>query len=191
MHKDVKSLLVNSSSEMGSLFYINFMTNNKITIYQHINKINGLKYSGQTSKSIEERAGKNGCLYQKSKYFGPAIKEFGWNNFDHVICKIVYTKEEANYWEAYYTKNTLWPNGYNVALVKSHKPHNEKKKCYTNGLVNKYASKCPEGFWEGSTQIRTKYSKQEWQKKAAELYSENNLGLTWNQFQKHIREKSN
>lgn len=84
------------------------------SIYIHINKTNGLKYVGQTCQNPTVRWGKNGIGYQR-QYFYEAIREFGWDNFDHIILEQHLTSQQANerekYWIQYY--NTLYPNGYN------------------------------------------------------------------------------
>ena len=54
-------------------------------IYMHKNKINGKVYIGQTSKSLDERCGKNGSGYIGCIRFYNAIQKYGWNNFEHEI----------------------------------------------------------------------------------------------------------
>ena len=50
-------------------------------IYCYTNKINDKKYIGQTTKTIEIRAGKNGIGYDRRYKFGKAIAKYGWDNF--------------------------------------------------------------------------------------------------------------
>ena len=89
----------------------------KYCIYVHINKINGLKYVGQTSLQPEERWGKNGIGYSK-QYFYNAIQKYGWDNFDHIILERNLSSDEADkreqFWISYY--NSIKPNGYNISL---------------------------------------------------------------------------
>lgn len=50
-------------------------------IYCYTNKINGKKYVGQTTKTITERAGKNGVNYKTEWLFWRAIQKYGWSAF--------------------------------------------------------------------------------------------------------------
>lgn len=59
-------------------------------VYVHVNKVNGKKYFGITSRSLEKRFGSNGRNYtQKNKgtktYFELAINKYGWNGFEHIL----------------------------------------------------------------------------------------------------------
>ena len=75
-----------------------------------------MSYIGQTSESLEKRAGgKRGQHYHCCKYFGPAIQEFGWGNFESEILTETEDPEYADLLEWFYTIefNTQWPNGYN------------------------------------------------------------------------------
>lgn len=87
-------------------------------IYKHTNKINGKSYIGQTIKSIDERAGRDGKNYEGSNEFCSAIKEYGWDNFEHTILQEnIATQEEADtqerYWIKYYD---TFKHGYNLTL---------------------------------------------------------------------------
>lgn len=80
----------------------------KYLIYQHINKINGKIYIGQTKCLNPNDRWRNGTHYEHT-YFGKAIKKYGWENFDHIILEEVYGVENANireqYWIAFYQSN--------------------------------------------------------------------------------------
>jgi group I intron endonuclease len=54
-------------------------------VYIHINKINGKRYIGITSRIPEKRWGKNGIGYKRHPYFWNAIQKYGWDNFLHII----------------------------------------------------------------------------------------------------------
>ena len=80
-------------------------------------------YIGQTSRTIEERAGKNGYQYivhKKNKYkqnlIAEAILKYGWDNFTKEVLYQGLTKNEANILEIetinYYRKKT---ECYNIA----------------------------------------------------------------------------
>lgn len=87
-------------------------------IYKHTNKINGKSYIGQTKKSMYERAGMNGEAYASCSEFYGAIREYGWDNFEHtVLQENIATREEADTQERYWIKfyNTF-ERGYNLTL---------------------------------------------------------------------------
>ena len=67
---------------------------NKLYVYQ--NQVNGKVYIGQTTTTLEERAGKNGIKYKKCARFFSAIKHHGWHNFFPYVIAISETVEEMN-----------------------------------------------------------------------------------------------
>lgn len=69
-------------------------------VYMHVNKTNGKKYVGITSKKPEYRWGRCGNSYFQNKHFFNAIQKYGWDGFDHIILANGLTKEEACRWEA-------------------------------------------------------------------------------------------
>ena len=86
------------------------------TLYCHVNKANGKKYVGITSKKPQERWGR-GSGYAGQR-FGSAIKKYGWDGFDHIILKVGMTKvdaekEEKRLISAWKSNNVAF--GYNVA----------------------------------------------------------------------------
>ena len=54
-------------------------------VYEHKNKINGMRYIGITSCSPDKRWGKNGSHYKKNTHFWNAIQKYGWDGFEHNI----------------------------------------------------------------------------------------------------------
>lgn len=91
------------------------------SVYIHTNKINGMKYVGCTGIDPQKRW-KYGYGYSngQTKFFN-AIKEFGWNNFDHEIIKTNLSKEEALELEEKLIKeNNIVENGYNSAFGGKH-----------------------------------------------------------------------
>lgn len=56
------------------------------TVYEHINRINNKRYFGITSQDPKNRWGR-GSTYKGCVYFYNAIKEYGWDTFDHIIIK--------------------------------------------------------------------------------------------------------
>lgn len=112
----------------------------KYIVYLHKNKINNKVYIGQTSKTLEERAQK-GFGYQKCPYFYHAIKEYGWNNFDHIILEENLTSDEADEKEKFWIDlfdSTNRKKGYNILKG--------GKKCQTqfNNNTRKKRVKCLE-----------------------------------------------
>lgn len=75
----------------------------KYKIYIHKNKINGKIYIGQTCKTLNDRS-KKGEGYKHNKVFYLAIKEYGWENFEHQILEECDSIEEAYIKEKYYIK---------------------------------------------------------------------------------------
>ena len=87
-------------------------------IYKYTNLLNNKVYIGRTKTSLVGRAGKNGEKYHNLKYFGAAIKKYGWENFKGEIILDNLTYEEACEQEKYYIKFYDSQNskkGYNLA----------------------------------------------------------------------------
>ena len=57
----------------------------KCYVYVHINKQNGKRYVGVTSKPIPENRWNHGRGYKENPYFYQAIQKHGWDGFEHVI----------------------------------------------------------------------------------------------------------
>ena len=94
------------------------MEEKKYTVYMHINKTNNKVYIGITSKSVEERWGRNGYHYKRNRHFWGAIQKYGWDNFEHKILYEGISKSEACQKEieliAIYD-STNPQNGYNIS----------------------------------------------------------------------------
>lgn len=54
-------------------------------VYVHINRINGKRYVGITSKQKPEHRWNGGRGYKENPHFFSAIEKYGWDSFDHVI----------------------------------------------------------------------------------------------------------
>lgn len=87
------------------------------TLYCHINKINGKKYVGITSKKNPNSRWRNGLGYTDTQHLSRAIKKYGWDNFEHLILSSKLTKEEACELETYLIKELKLQDdryGYNI-----------------------------------------------------------------------------
>ena len=90
----------------------------KWKLYCYTNKVNGKKYIGITSLSLASRAGKGGRKYYECRYFGNAIKKYGWDSFSHdIVCSGLTEKEakelEVLYIEIFKTNDPRY--GYNIS----------------------------------------------------------------------------
>ena len=87
-------------------------------IYEHINKINGKKYIGQT-RQLPEVRWNNGKGYDFNNDFTKDINTFGWDQFQHLVLYTGLTKEQADKIENQLIEqyNTLNPEfGYNKTI---------------------------------------------------------------------------
>lgn len=72
------------------------MKEKKFFVYEHVNKINGKKYVGITSRAKpEDRWGSNGVNYKECTYFYSAIEKYGWDGFNHNILYSNLSKDDA------------------------------------------------------------------------------------------------
>ena len=66
----------------------------KYTLYMHKLKKDNRMYIGITSQKLQKRW-QNGWGYTRSPRFFNAIKEYGWDNFEHIIICENLSKEDA------------------------------------------------------------------------------------------------
>jgi group I intron endonuclease len=96
---------------------MNSYSDGKWTLYCHINKINGKKYIGITSKKNPNSRWRYGFGYADTPHFWRAIQKYGWKNFEHLILSTNLTKQEACELEIYFIKELKLQNdqyGYNI-----------------------------------------------------------------------------
>ena len=89
------------------------------TIYKYTNSIDGKVYIGQTSRTIEDRAGKSGYRYRGCSRFYNAILEYGWDAFIPEVIATAETASEADSLEVYYIslyKSADPEFGYNTSV---------------------------------------------------------------------------
>lgn len=106
------------------------MSENRYSVYCHINKKNLKMYFGITNIKPKYRWN-NGKGYKTQKVFYNAIKKYGWDNFEHIIIKQGITEEEACFWEKEFIKKyntTNRDNGYNLSTGGIHYSHTEETK---------------------------------------------------------------
>ena len=80
--------------EKRSQVYNEITRNKPFTVYMHVNKVNGKKYIGITSESVNARW-RGGKSYKANPHFTNAIKKYGWENFEHIILFENLTQEDA------------------------------------------------------------------------------------------------
>ena len=88
-------------------------------VYVHINKINGKRYVGITSKAKPEHRWNSGRGYGENTHFRGAIQKYGWDNFIHIVLFDNLTELEAKTKECeliaeWDTCNPLY--GYNMTI---------------------------------------------------------------------------
>lgn len=98
-------------------------------IYLVTNKINGMKYVGQ-SIQVDIKARWNGHHSKKrtvGKILYNAYQKYGLNNFDYKIICICFDEDTDKYEEEYIKKyNTVHPNGYNLLQGGKNRKHNSE-----------------------------------------------------------------
>ena len=118
--------------------------NKKWLVYKHTSPSNR-SYIGITGKSNpNQRWGKNGNNYLKSKChkkFNKAINKYGWENFTHEVLERELDYQKARSLEKYYIKlYNSYNRGYNMTLGGEHSPmlgkhHTEEYKLYMSTIL--------------------------------------------------------
>ena len=93
------------------------MIENKWRVYVHVNKADGKRYVGITSKPKPEHRWNGGRGYKENPHFYAAIEKYGWDEFEHIIVESGLTHEEAKEMEC--SLISLWKTqdrnfGYNM-----------------------------------------------------------------------------
>lgn len=86
-------------------------------VYVHINKLNGKRYVGITSRKDPNVRWRDGKGYHENSHLTAAVKKYGWDNFDHLILADGLTEEAAKEMECsliaeWKTQDTSY--GYNM-----------------------------------------------------------------------------
>lgn len=64
-------------------------------VYAHVNKTNGKRYVGITSKQNPNHRWNSGRGYSENPHFRLAIEKYGWDGFDHIILEKGLSDKEA------------------------------------------------------------------------------------------------
>lgn len=82
-------------------------------VYFIWNPVNGKRYVGQTTRSVEVRFREHAAC--KKTIIGKAIQKYGEENFRYGVIKTCATREELNYWEIHFIAalKSKVPYGYN------------------------------------------------------------------------------
>lgn len=67
----------------------------KWKVYVHVNKTNGKRYVGITSKPKIEHRWSNGYGYKENPHFYSAIEKYGWDGFEHKVLLSGVSEKEA------------------------------------------------------------------------------------------------
>lgn len=86
-------------------------------VYVHLNKTNGKRYVGITSKPKPEHRWMEGRGYKENTHFYAAVQKYGWDGFEHIILETGLDAESAKEKEKelirlWSTQNRLY--GYNM-----------------------------------------------------------------------------
>ena len=86
-------------------------------VYVHINKINGKRYFGITSREDPNVRWRDGKGYHENSHITAAVKKYGWENFEHIIVLDGLSEEDAKDMECkliaeYHTQDSRY--GYNM-----------------------------------------------------------------------------
>lgn len=93
------------------------MDNKTWKVYVHINKDNGKKYVGITSKPKVEHRWNGGRGYKENTHFYAAIQKYGWDGFEHIVLFDGLSESQAKAMECHLIDS--WntqdsANGYNM-----------------------------------------------------------------------------
>ena len=125
-------------------------------------KINGARYVGQTTKTVEQRFYQHAC--NKKSLIGKAIQKYGKENFLYGVIKSCASKEEMNYWEKFY-----------IVVLKSKAPYGYNRKDGGEGFAGlertpEYCAKLAEGRLGEKNPFFGKHHTNEHCKKLSVLY---------------------
>lgn len=99
---------------MNGVIYIE---ERKWRVYVHVNKTNGKRYVGVTSKPKPEHRWREGRGYHENSYFYSAVNKYGWDGFSHIILHEGLTESDAKNLEVLYIRMWKTQNrkyGYNM-----------------------------------------------------------------------------
>lgn len=162
------------------------------TVYVHINRVNGKRYVGITSTSVERRW-KNGYGYSRDLPIGRAIEKYGWDSFEHVILFTDKSEQEAKEIEKslihkWNTQNDLY--GYNICAggdgVTGWHPSESTKEKISLAASKRYGELNPNYGHHWSDEMKKKHG----EKKRRENLSKETLDRMSAAAQKRIGDKN-
>lgn len=93
------------------------MEEHNYTVYMHKNKVNGKVYIGTSCQKPIKRRWRQGSTYKKCPKFYEAIKEYGFDNFEHIILfENLNQKDAFNKEIELIKKYDSITNGYNILI---------------------------------------------------------------------------
>ena len=164
----------------------------RFTVYCHTCKINGKKYVGYTSNSLEKRWNSHVLSAKKNSNlpFHKAIRKYGEENFDHDILDVVLSLESANQAEILWIdekKSHVSNDGYNCTIggggVVGYRHSDEQR--YANSLRQKEVSSRSDVKQKRSASI-----KKSWTSQKSRIAHKNGAKKYWSDDSKtrHFRE---
>ncbi len=145
-----------------------------MVLYLITNKIDGKRYVGQTTDTIDKRWNQHKSKYSCCRYLLNAIKKYGPDFFDKKVLARCVSMEEMNHRETYYIRlfNTLAPNGYNLNTGGSNRMASQETKHKMS--ISQKGIKKPRSAEHakklGLTKLGTKQSQKEKDKRAESLF---------------------
>ncbi len=150
-------------------------------VYLAVNKVNGKKYIGYTTKSLHERI-KNHVIKAYSKngkhynyFFQRAIRKHSIDSFEWSVIQNCSSKDECCEIESKYILeyDSIYPNGYNLTLGGDGGiPCDEVKKKISKSLRNYFSTNSNARVYLRclTKEERTAYSKKAWETKRSNGY---------------------
>jgi len=94
-------------------------------IYVLENKVNGMKYVGQTVQKLKKRLNSHKSA---DSFIDRALRKYGIDSFEKLLLENV-PDEELDYWEEHYIQecNSLVPNGYNLMTGGNKNKHHHEE----------------------------------------------------------------
>jgi group I intron endonuclease len=149
-------------------------------VYLATNLINGKKYVGYTTKTLQERINvhvyKSKCKSNKHYFylFKQALRKYSIDNFKWEVLEEFSTKEECCKGEIFYISkyNTISPNGYNLTEGGNGGLQSEETRLKISNSVKEYCKNNRElnCFIKATKEDRSNWAKKSWEIKKKKGY---------------------